>query len=94
LLARADGAVRGEAVKKLTARPRHLVCYAKEAFMDFVDAREMIHLRYELRRLLAEQRHDEARPLLARLRGLAESDAEERQALEPEIARWECSFAR
>ncbi len=61
--------------------------------MDFFQAREMVHLRYELRRLLAEQRHDEARPLLARLRGLAEAHADERPVLEPEIARWETSFA-
>ena len=62
--------------------------------MDFVEAREMVHLRYELRRLLAEQRHEEARPLLARLRDLAYAHAEERLVLEPEIARWEVSFAR
>ncbi|MEA2696892.1 MAG: hypothetical protein QOI66_1163, partial [Myxococcales bacterium] len=34
--------------------------------MDFIQAREMVHLRYELRRLLAEQRLDEAQPLLMR----------------------------
>ena len=62
--------------------------------MDFVQAREMVHLRYELRRMLAEQRHEEARPLLRQLRVLAQEHEEERQMLEPEIARWECSFAR
>ncbi|HXI56362.1 MAG TPA: hypothetical protein VNO55_09900 [Polyangia bacterium] len=62
--------------------------------MDFIQAREMVHLRYELRRLLAEQRLDEAQPLLTRLRVLAEAHEEERQVLMPEIARWECSFAR
>jgi hypothetical protein len=60
--------------------------------MDFIQAREMVHLRYELRRLLAEQRLEEAR--LLRLRVLAEAHEEERPVLMPEIARWECSFAR
>lgn len=81
-------------MKKLTGRALPLLWYAKGARMDFFEAREMVHLRYELRRLLAEQRHDEARPLLTRLRDLAQTHAEERQLLEPEIARWECSFAR
>jgi hypothetical protein len=62
--------------------------------MDFVEAREMVHLRYELRRLLAERRYKEAHPLLTRLKYLAAAHAEERPHLEPEIARWESSFAR
>jgi hypothetical protein len=61
--------------------------------MDFVQVRELIRVRYELRRLLAENRRDEARPLLERLRALAAADEEERAALEPEIARWECGCA-
>jgi hypothetical protein len=32
--------------------------------------------------------------LLERLRALAAADVEERAALEPEIARWECSLGR
>jgi hypothetical protein len=60
--------------------------------MDFVQTREMIRVRYELRQLLAQNRRDEAQPLLERLRALAAADAEERVALEPEIARWECSL--
>ena len=60
--------------------------------MDFVQAREMVHVRYELRQLLAQNRRGEARPLLARLRALAAADADERSTLEPEIARWECSL--
>jgi hypothetical protein len=60
--------------------------------MDFVQAREMIRLRYQLRQLLSERRHEDARPLLARLRVLATAHEEERSALEPEIARWETSL--
>ena len=61
--------------------------------MDFIQAREMVRVRYELRELLAQNRRDEARPLLERLRALAEADEEERATLVPEIARWECSLA-
>ena len=61
--------------------------------MDFVQAREMIRVRHELRALLAQNRREEAQPLLERLRELAASDEEERSALEPEISRWECGFA-
>ena len=58
--------------------------------MDFLQVRELIRLRYELRTLLAENRREEARPFLERLRQLAAADEEERATLEPEIARWEC----
>jgi hypothetical protein len=61
--------------------------------MDFVQAREMIRVRHELRALLAQNRREEAQPLLEKLRALAAADEEERAALEPEIARWECGFA-
>jgi hypothetical protein len=61
--------------------------------MDFVQAREMIRVRHELRELLAQNRREEARPLLEKLRALATADEGERGALEPEIARWECGFA-
>ena len=61
--------------------------------MDFVQARELIRVRYELRTLLAQNRREEALPFLERLRALAASDEEECAALEPEIARWECGFA-
>jgi hypothetical protein len=61
--------------------------------MDFVQAREMIRVRYELRELLAQNRRDEARPLLEKLRELAAADETERGTIEPEIARWECGFA-
>jgi hypothetical protein len=58
--------------------------------MDFAQVRELVRVRYELRRLLAEDRREEALPYLAKLRALAADDEEERAALEPEIARWEC----
>ena len=61
--------------------------------MDFMQAREMIRVRHELRELLAQNRREEARPLLERLRALAAVDEAERGAIEPEIARWECGFA-
>jgi hypothetical protein len=61
--------------------------------MDFVNARELIRVRYELRSLLAEDRREDARPWLERLRALAASDEDERSALAPEIARWECRLA-
>ena len=39
--------------------------------MEFVWERELVHLRYELRGLLADGRREEAAPLLERLRQLA-----------------------
>jgi hypothetical protein len=61
--------------------------------MDFMTTRELIRVRYELRSLLATNRREEARPWLERLRALAAADEDDRRALEPEIARWECGFA-
>lgn len=61
--------------------------------MDFTDAREMIHLRHELRRLLVDRRPHEARAVLARLEALAaSSEGEDARALRPEIARWQTSL--
>jgi hypothetical protein len=60
--------------------------------MDFTDARQMVHLRHELRRLLVERRPDEARAVLARLEALVASDAEEAGAFRPELARWRTSL--
>jgi hypothetical protein len=61
--------------------------------MDFVQTRELVRVRYELRTLLAQNRREEALPYLERLRALAAADDDERGALEPEIARWECRCA-
>jgi hypothetical protein len=60
--------------------------------MDFTDARQLIHLRHELRRLLVERRTVEAQAVLARLEALVASDAEEAGALRPELARWRTSL--
>jgi len=66
----------------------------QEAGMDFRQTREMIHVRYELRNLLAQNRRKEALPYLERLRELAAGDDDERRSLEPEIARWECRLGQ
>jgi hypothetical protein len=60
--------------------------------MEFVRERELVHLRYELRQLLAERRASEARPLLERLRLIAEDEAHEAVTLHPEILRWASTF--
>jgi len=60
--------------------------------MEFVRERELVHLRYELRHLLAERRAEEARPLLERLRRIAEDEAREVAHLNPEILRWASAF--
>jgi hypothetical protein len=61
-------------------------------FMDFAHARELIRLRYELRRLLVDRCPEQARDVLARLEALAAADAEEAVAISPEIARWRTSL--
>jgi len=60
--------------------------------LEFARERELVHLRYELRRLIADRRRDEALPILQRLREIAAADAEEVPALPPEIERWASSF--
>ena len=60
--------------------------------MDFAQAREMVRLRHELRRLLVDRRPDEARAVLTRLEALALADAEEAAGIQPEIARWQTSL--
>lgn len=64
--------------------------------MEFAGERELVHLRYELRRLLADGRREEAPPVLDRLRKLAADQAGEVGghvgALGPEIHRWESTF--
>ncbi len=60
--------------------------------MEFERERELVHLRYELRQLLAERRAEEARPLLERLRRIAEDEAREVAHLHPEILRWSSAF--
>ena len=60
--------------------------------MEFVKERELVHLRYELRKLLAERRGSEARPLLDRLRRIAEDEVRVAESLRPEILRWSSTF--
>jgi hypothetical protein len=60
--------------------------------MDFVQAREMVRLRHELRHLMVERRLDEARVVLVQLEALATLDAEEADIIRPEIARWRSSM--
>jgi hypothetical protein len=60
--------------------------------MEFARERELVHLRYELRAMLADGRHDRAAPLLARLREIAAADAHEAASLSSEIDRWESTF--
>jgi hypothetical protein len=60
--------------------------------MEFARERELVRLRYELRRLLVDGRRDEAPPLLDRLRQIASGDDGELPALRREISRWESTF--
>ena len=64
--------------------------------MDYVAARELVRLRYELRRLVAERPPEAdaaARLILARIEELVAADAEEAAAIAPEIARWQVSLS-
>ena len=64
--------------------------------MDYAAARELVRLRYELRRLLVERpagAEDAARLILARIEALVATDAEEAAAVAPEIARWQVSLS-
>jgi hypothetical protein len=66
---------------------------SEEGPMDFAQARELIRLRHELRRLLADKRRDEARVVIDQLRTLVAASEEEAAAMAPELERWACSFA-
>ena len=60
--------------------------------MEFQRERELVHLRYELRRLLADGQREAAAPLLRRLREIAVEEAGAAIGLHPEIERWASSF--
>ena len=61
--------------------------------MEFARERELVHLRYELRRLLVDGRRDEAPPLLERLRQIAaDADWEPEPGIRREIDRWASTF--
>jgi hypothetical protein len=63
--------------------------------MDYVQMRELVRIRHELRRLLAERpagADARARALIARIETLVASDTEEAALLRPELARWQVSL--
>jgi hypothetical protein len=64
--------------------------------MSYAESRELVRLRYELRRLLAERppgAEAEARKLIARIEALVAADTEEKAVVVPELARWAISLA-
>ncbi len=64
--------------------------------MDYAAARELVRLRYELRRLVVERptgADAAARLILARIETLVATDAEEAAAVTPEIARWQVTLS-
>ena len=64
--------------------------------MDYAAARELVRLRYELRRLVVERPEGAdaaARTILARIETLVAADAEEAAHVAPELARWQISLA-
>ena len=60
--------------------------------MELQRERELVRLRYELRRLLADGCREQAAPLLRRLREIAHEEAGYAVELRPEIDRWVSSF--
>ena len=64
--------------------------------MSYAETRELVRLRYELRRLLAERppgAEDDARKLIARIEEIVAADSEEKAVVVPELARWAVSLA-
>ena len=64
--------------------------------MSYAESRELVRLRYELRRLLAERppgAEAEARKLIARIEALVAADTEEKAVVVPELARWAISLS-
>ena len=64
--------------------------------MSYAEMRELVRLRYELRRLLAERppgADADARKLIARIEELVAADTEEEAVVVPELARWAVSLA-
>lgn len=59
--------------------------------MDYASTRELVRLRHELRRLMAERpagSREVARAMLARLAALVAADEEDAALLAPDLARW------
>ena len=64
--------------------------------MSYAEMRELVRLRYDLRRLLAEKppgAEADARKLIARIEELVAADTEEKAVVDPEHARWAVSLA-
>ena len=64
--------------------------------MDYAGMRELVRLRYELRRLLAERppgADAAARGIICQIEALVAHDAEEAAVVVPELARWQVSLA-
>ena len=64
--------------------------------MSYAETRELVRLRYELRRLLAEKpagAEDDARKLIARIEEIVAADTEEKAVVVPELARWAISLS-
>jgi len=64
--------------------------------MSYAESRELVRLRYELRRLLAERppgADAEARKLIARIEQIVAADSDEAAVVVPELARWAVSLA-
>jgi hypothetical protein len=63
--------------------------------MDYAETRELVRIRHELRRLLAERpvgADVTARTLIARIETLVARDTEEAALVRPELARWQVSL--
>ena len=64
--------------------------------MSYAETRELVRLRYDLRRLLAERpagADADARRLIGRIEELVAADTEEAAVVVPELARWAVSLA-
>jgi len=63
--------------------------------MSYAETRELVRLRHELRRLLAERppgADADARRLITRIEELVAADTEEKAVVVPELARWAISL--
>lgn len=64
--------------------------------MSYAETRELVRLRYELRRLLAERppgAEEDARRLIGRIEQLVAADMDEAAVVVPELARWAISLS-
>jgi hypothetical protein len=64
--------------------------------MDYASTRELVRLRHELRRLVAERpagAREAARATLARIAALVAADEHEAALFAPDLARWTASLS-